>query len=172
MERHAAPPPGNVLSPEQRAVLAALVETVLPGGADPVDLAGRIDAMLTSGIGDGWRSADLPADAEAWTSGLDTLDRLAGGFADQTSADRDQLLHAVNDASRSADGAMFDAGQMRLWFAEARAEIARQWMALPATMARIGYDGFAVGGDGPRKQGYRRTAADTIEDWQTLETPS
>ena len=61
--------------------------------------------------------------------------------------------------------------QMRLWFAEARAEIARQWMALPATMARIGYDGFAIGGDGPRMHGYVRAAADTIEPWQQPARP-
>ena len=58
--------------------------------------------------------------------------------------------------------------QMQLWFAEACGEIARQWMALPQTMARIGYDGFAIGGDGARKQGYVRAAADTIEPWQQL----
>ncbi|WP_277978977.1 alpha/beta hydrolase [Sphingomonas phyllosphaerae] len=169
-ERHAAPPPGKVLSPPQRAVLAALIQMVLPGAADPVDLAARIDAMLTGGIGDGWRSAELPADAEGWTSGLDTLDRLAGGFADAAPPDREKCLRSIADGTGDAQGGGLDPRQMRLWFAEARAEIARQWMALPATMARIGYDGFAVGGDGPYKQGYRLTAADTIEDWQRLET--
>ena len=39
-------------------------------------------------------------------------------------------------------------------------------MAQPATMAAIGYDGFAIGGDGPRKQGYTRTGADDPEAWQ------
>jgi hypothetical protein len=39
-------------------------------------------------------------------------------------------------------------------------------MALPRTMARIGYDGFAVGGDDQRKQGYVRTGADDPEPWQ------
>jgi len=33
-------------------------------------------------------------------------------------------------------------------------------------MAAIGYDGFAVGDDGPSKQGYTRTAADETERWQ------
>jgi hypothetical protein len=56
--------------------------------------------------------------------------------------------------------------QMALWFQDVRAEIVRQWMASPAAMAAIGYDGFAVGGDGPRKQGYARTAANDAERWQ------
>jgi hypothetical protein len=55
---------------------------------------------------------------------------------------------------------------MTLWFQDVRAEIARQWIATPAAMAAIGYDGFAVGGDGPRKQGYSRTAANDLEHWQ------
>jgi hypothetical protein len=56
---------------------------------------------------------------------------------------------------------------MALWFEDVRAETARVWMSLPATMAAIGYDGFATGGDGPRKQGYVRTRADDLETWQT-----
>jgi hypothetical protein len=40
------------------------------------------------------------------------------------------------------------------------------WLAHPATMARVGYDGFAIGGDGVRKQGYALTAADEREGWE------
>jgi len=55
---------------------------------------------------------------------------------------------------------------MKLWFEDVRAEVVRVWMSLPTTMAEIGYDGFAVGGDAHRKQGYIRTAADDLEPWQ------
>jgi hypothetical protein len=55
---------------------------------------------------------------------------------------------------------------MTLWFEDVRAETVRVWMSLPATMAAIGYDGFAVGGDGRRKQGYTRTSAGDREAWQ------
>lgn len=58
---------------------------------------------------------------------------------------------------------------MALWFQDVRAEVVRQWAALPSTMAAIGYDGFAVGGDGPRNQGYHRTGANDVEAWQTLQ---
>ncbi|SUJ24341.1 Uncharacterised protein [Sphingomonas paucimobilis] len=57
---------------------------------------------------------------------------------------------------------------MALWFQDVRAEVVRQWVSLPSTMAAIGYDGFAVGGDGPRKQGYSRTAANDVEAWQKI----
>ena len=179
--RHGPPTADGILTEPQRATLAALVETVLPGAADPVDLTRRIDAMLADGRGDGWRCAELPADGACWAAALDTLETVAGdttagdahvtGFRRLDRPARDRLLRDI-----ASDDAMVTSGpltraQMRLWFAEARAEIARQWMALPATMARIGYDGFAIGGDGPRMHGYVRAAADTIEPWQQPARP-
>ena len=35
-------------------------------------------------------------------------------------------------------------------------------------MAHIGFDGFANGGDGIRKQGFERLAADERESWEPL----
>ena len=160
--RHVGPVGDGLLSTRQVTVLAALVDAVLPGAVEPIELARRIDRMLADGAGDGWRCADLPPDGVSWQAGLDTLD--AAGFVAGDADARQRMLAQVADGAAQA-GAL-SAGQMRLWFAEARAEVARQWMALPATMARIGYDGFAVGGDGVRKQGYRLTDADRIEPWQ------
>lgn len=157
--RHAGPAGERILTEQQRHVLAALVETILPGVCDGRDLAHRIDAVLASGQGDGWRLADLPADRSAWATALDALGER--GFVNLDAEGRAARLRVSAE-----EGGSLTAAQMQLWFAEARAEIARQWMALPATMALIGYDGFAVGGDGDRKQGYRLTAADTIEPWQ------
>jgi pimeloyl-ACP methyl ester carboxylesterase len=164
--RHAAPPAITVLSDRQAATLTALVAAVLPGAGDPGDLARRIDAMLAAGQGDGWRCADLPADGACWPAALETLETMAGGFANADPAARDRCLGNIAAAKPAATNGTLSPDQMRLWFAEARAEIARQWMALPATMTRIGYDGFAVGGDGPRKQGYVLATADTLEPWQ------
>ena len=42
----------------------------------------------------------------------------------------------------------------------------RGWLSSPQGMSRIGYDGFANGGDGPRKQGYHRTGANDPEAWE------
>ncbi|RTL16586.1 MAG: alpha/beta hydrolase [Sphingomonadaceae bacterium] len=164
--RHAAPGPITLLSERQAATLAALIETVLPGAGDPGELARRIDAMLAAGQCDGWRCAELPADATCWPAALDTLDAMAGGFADADPAGRERCLSSLAVGEAAEAGGTLSPHQMQLWFAEARGEIARQWMALPATMARIGYDGFAIGGDGPSKQGYVRAAADTLEPWQ------
>ena len=57
---------------------------------------------------------------------------------------------------------------MTHWFEDLRADLVRLWVAHPATMARIGFDGFANGGDGTRKQGFERLAAGERESWEPL----
>lgn len=70
----------TALSARQIAVLDTVARLLVPLGAldDAVDLAGRLDADLMRGTGDGWRYAALPADREALGLGLDRLD--ADGF--------------------------------------------------------------------------------------------
>ncbi|WP_294322208.1 alpha/beta hydrolase [uncultured Sphingomonas sp.] len=148
-------------------LVAALVAQILPDCGADHDLARRV-GVAVQGPGDGWRFADLPPDPVAWQRGLATLDRITGGFAGQPDdAQRDWLQRIdAAEAGIADDPDHLSPAQMALWFADVRAEIVRQWMATPAAMAAIGYDGFAVGGDGPRRQGYTRTAADDIERWQ------
>lgn len=154
----------QIVSVSQLATLRALVDRVLPQSR--IDLAARIDAHLAAGGGDGWRFAALPVDAEAYRLGLDTLDGLADRqFAALKDEDRDALLHRIEAADWSADTPLTP-DQMTLWFEDVRADAVRIWLAHPASMARIGYDGFANGGDGVRKQGYALTAADERERWE------
>jgi pimeloyl-ACP methyl ester carboxylesterase len=154
---------------DERATAAALVARILPGCGDACDLADRILSGVAEGAGDGWRFAVLPPDAEAWRRGLATLDTVTGGFATLPPAVQTTWLDriAAGEVGTADDPARLAPDQMALWFEDVRAETARVWMSLPATMAAIGYDGFATGGDGPRKQGYVRTRADDLETWQT-----
>ncbi|KQM27371.1 MULTISPECIES: alpha/beta fold hydrolase [unclassified Sphingomonas] len=154
-------------SDSELLLVAALIAQVLPDRGADHDLARRV-GVAVHGSGDGWRFAELPADPVAWARGLATLDRIAGSFAGlPADAQRDWLQRIDGgEAGIADDPDHLSPAQMALWFADVRAEIVRQWMATPAAMAAIGYDGFAVGGDGPRKQGYTRTAADDIEQWQ------
>ncbi|WP_010216094.1 alpha/beta hydrolase [Sphingomonas sp. PAMC 26621] len=164
-------PPSSDLSSwtdDHVATMAALVGQILPDcGADRA-LADRILAGIAEGPGDGWRFAALPADRAAWTRGLATLAAFEGGFATAPGTAQAALLECIDagETGIAEDDSKLTAEQMRLWFEDVRAETARVWMSLPATMAAIGYDGFANGGDGPRKQGYTRTAADDLETWQ------
>ncbi|MFK3891278.1 alpha/beta fold hydrolase [Sphingomonas sp. NPDC079357] len=150
-------------SAAQLEAVTALVAQVLPDlGADRA-LATRVGATV-HGPGDGWRFADLPPDPDAWAHGLASLDALTGGFAALTAPEQQDWLTRIDAGQAGTD--LLSPAQMTLWFQDVRAEIVRQWMATPAAMAAIGYDGFAVGGDGPRKQGFVRTAANDIEQWQ------
>ncbi len=154
----------KVVTMQQLETLRALVDRVIPQHG--IDLAARIDTQLATGEGDGWRFAALPVDADAYRAGLDTLDALAdGAFATLAGKDRDVLLHKVEVADWSAATSLTPE-QMTLWFEDVRADAVRLWLAHPATMARVGYDGFATGGDGVRKQGYALTAADEREGWE------
>ena len=151
----------------QLDTVCALIAQVLPDVGLDRALARRV-GQAVHGAGDGWRFADLPADAEAWARGLATLDALTAGFAALSAAGRADWLTRIDAGKAGIDGeaGCLSPAQMTLWFQDVRAEIVRQWIATPAAMAAIGYDGFAVGGDGPRKQGYTRTAADDLERWQ------
>ncbi|KQU53270.1 hypothetical protein ASG67_09265 [Sphingomonas sp. Leaf339] len=159
----------QVLSNWQLATLRAVMTRVIPQEDGAIDLAARIDARLHAGEGDGWRFADLPADADAYRAGLDTLDRAAGdgGFAGLDDERRDALLMRIEDGDcPAAPDAPLSPAQMALWFEDVRADGVRIWLAHPATMARIGYDGIASGGDGWRKQGFAKTRADDPEHWE------
>ncbi|MCC8539477.1 alpha/beta fold hydrolase [Xanthomonas axonopodis pv. poinsettiicola] len=169
LARHAGPPATaeGVLNPRQLEVLAAVVARVLDGEGDARQIARHIDVQLAAGTGDGWRHADLPADRLALPLGLEVLDALAGGFAEQSVAAQERWLQDIAHAAigdTSAHG--LDARQLAHWFEDVRAETIRIWTSLPATMAALGYDGFAVGHVDNGSVGYEETAADRQEPWQ------
>lgn len=169
LSRHAGPPATaqGVLSQHQLELLSAVVTRVLDGASDAREIARRIDIQLAEGAGDGWRHAALPPDRLAVPLGLDTLDALSNGFAGLPAGTQDRWLREVSQSTAvdpSAQG--LDAAQLAHWFEDVRAEAARIWISLPATMAAMGYDGFAVGGAGIDSAGYQQTAADQQEAWQ------
>ncbi|KIC59060.1 hypothetical protein RM53_07765 [Brevundimonas nasdae] len=166
LDRHFGPAPTDdgVLNLTQRAVLSAMIARILPDAGDPNDLARRLDVGLASGQGDGWRFAVLPSDAEAWRRGLDEIAAMAPKFATLAPDRQDDILRAISQGEWPKPGGL-SADAMKLWFEDVVSEAARLWMSLPATWARIGYDGFATGGEG-RYQGYDQTAADRAEPWR------
>jgi pimeloyl-ACP methyl ester carboxylesterase len=157
----------RALSPAQRALLTGLLGRIIPQRGTRIDLAARIDAGLAAGGGDGWRFAELPPDAEAWRRGLDTV--LAGvpDFAALDDAGKDAAIDriAAGRVASDADGRLSSA-QMVLWFQDVQAEAVRTFLSHPAAQAWLRYDGFADGGDGPRKQGFATTHAGEWEAWQ------
>ncbi len=164
------------MSVEQLAVLRAAIDRVLPQPAGPrIDLAARLDRLLASGTGDGWRYDLLPPDAQACRAGLRTLDQQARAsygqhFAGLDGEAQDALLEraAAGSLGAEADPELLDAAQMRLWFEDLRAEAVKAYVAHPATLARLGYGGIGYGGDGPGKSGFTRIGAGEREDWEPL----
>ncbi|MCJ1695729.1 gluconate 2-dehydrogenase subunit 3 family protein [Rathayibacter caricis] len=154
---HYAP---RVLTPSQLATLRAIADRVVPQEGGRIDLAARVDAQLADGQGDGWRNAALPADPIAYGLGLDSLD----GFAALAPSEQDDRLSAVADGS-AATGVLTPE-QLTAWFEDCRVDLVRQWLAHPASMARVGYDGYASGGDTLPLAGFHSLGADQREDWE------
>jgi hypothetical protein len=173
LDRLRPPAHAAIWTAENRTTATALVAQILPDADGAAILANRILSGIADGTGDGWRFAILPPDREAWQRGFATM--AAYGFASLDLGAQTRLLERVADGEvgNREDEAQLSPEQMALWFEDVRAETVRIWMSLPTTMAAIGYDGFAVGGDGRRKQGYTRTGADDLEAWQpTVERAS
>lgn len=132
------------LSPEQLATLDAITRRLLPqDDTNRVDLAGAIDRALSAGTGDGWRHAELPPDLQAYERGLACIDALAHerhahAFADLEPAQQDSVLRDVSEGR--ADGRGF---AMAKWFGDLLATATEAYMAHPATLERMGYDGMA-----------------------------
>lgn len=146
----------RALDPAALTTLRAVVAQILPG--TPIDFAARLDTALAEGQGDGWRQADLPPDLQAMQAALATLDHLAQGFADQNAQTQHALLEqaAAGTAAPSLAGRamnavtghpLLNAAQLKNWFLDLTATLARHYTAHPATLASMGYSGIAIGGD-------------------------
>ncbi len=189
---------GAAMSAARFATLRLVVDRMVPqAGGARIDLAARVDAVLASGVGDGWRMAGMPPDAEACAAGLDTLEAVArrttggAGFAGLADAAQDAMLGRVAAGTLDAGGDVggvadkrngaadvggaggsgagpLDATRMRLWFEEVRSMAVRAYVAHPATLARMGYSGIGYGGDAARLEGFVRLGIGAREDWEPV----
>ena len=129
-------------------LLAAVCARLVPqDDREPlVDVAGTIHARLATGIGDGWRYADLPPDDAAWRRGLDGIDETAramfgGGFTGLPSDDRDTVLRAVQAGSPA--GEAWRALPAARFFEMLLAAVVETFYAHPLAQEEIGYAGMA-----------------------------
>lgn len=161
----------RILTPDALQTLRAVAARVVPQVGPAIDLAARLDAQLAAGSGDGWRNADLPEDGQAYALALASL----AGFEALTTSEQDARLRVVAEgsglsspaqSSAATSSVALSADQLKSWFEDARSDLARLWLAHPASLARAGYDGFAAGGDGVRKQGFQILSAGGREQWE------
>lgn len=114
--------------------LRALAVRLLPHDPAEMDLTGTVDRRLHSGVGDGWRYADLPPDGEAYR---ELLAALPSGFETLDGNAQDAAIHAVQSSHPHA-------------FEDLLAELTEAFMAHPLTQYRFGYAGFADAPEWPQ----------------------
>ena len=137
----APPSPPRALDASAFTTLSAVAARLAPLGElqARADLAGRLDAQLAGGPGDGWRYADAPPDAEAMRAGLAALDAHAGpgGFAALAPERQDALL---TEAQEGGEGWPPFVGR---WFEDLLSSLCHLAYAHPLVQLDIGYDGMA-----------------------------
>ncbi|MFE1664938.1 alpha/beta fold hydrolase [Microbacterium sp. P02] len=155
----------QVLTPAAMSALRALADVVVPQPDGPrIDLAARVDAQLHRGEGDGWRVADMPPDPEAYRSGLDAI---ASAMEGDMGKRRAAVRSILDESFTPPKG--WTGQQLSAWFEDARVDLVRQWMAHPATMAHIGYDGFATGGTVLPLRGFSDLRQGARDAWEPTE---
>lgn len=143
------------------ALLRGLADVLVPQHpSPPIDLAARLDAQYARGEGDGWRFAELPPDPEALRAGLATLRPLWPADPAQQEALVGRLVAAGEPGT-----VPFDADELAAWLEDVRVDLVRLWLAHPASMARVGYDGFATGGVVIPLRGFDAPAS-RREEWE------
>lgn len=133
----------QALIPAEFLTLKHVLDEVIPQAEPKIDLAVRIDKLLTDAQGDGWRYATLPSDLEAYQSGLSLLNefalKLKGVPFSQLATDgKHSLLDAV--ASRRLRSPKLD---LVRWFEDLRANAVQIYVSHPHTLMGMGYSGIA-----------------------------
>jgi hypothetical protein len=140
----------RALSLAQLTMLRTLADRLVPQPESPrIDLAARVDDDLAIGRSDGWRNVGQPSDVAAYRLALDDLAAL---WPADDRAEQDALIDGIisgglNEYESEALGDSAWSGTMRQhWFDDVRTDLTRVWLSHPASMARVGYDGFATSG--------------------------
>lgn len=124
---------GGELEPHLRALL----ERLLPGVSETIDLVGFVDANAEHSLGRGDRSPGLPPVAELYRQGLEALARVR--FASLPEAEQDALVGRLRrgeaDDELGIQGAEFAGRLLVLALAG--------YLAHPDTWERIGFNGPA-----------------------------
>lgn len=152
----------EVLSPRQLQVLRILADFVVPQSGPCIDLAARVDAQLARGEGDGWRPDGQPPDPDAYRIALD----LCAGIVDLDHDGQRTFVADLVDGEAHCGSAGFGDASLTSWFEDARVDLTRQWVGHPATLARIGFDGFATGSLDVAARGFVQLAIGRREAWE------
>lgn len=150
-------------------ILLALCARILPqpSGRPPIPTASLLDAALFENQTQGFRSGDLPYDAEAWRRGLAALEAEAQqafgkGFDELEPASQDALLIRAQNGDLT-DPAWGGMGSARFFANRVLADIPAAYYSHPTAWSEIGFGGPAS----PR--GYVRMALNRRDPWEAIE---
>ena len=133
---------------DRLATLVAVCARLMPqpDRYAPIDVAGLLHARLATGIGDGWRYADLPPEAAAWRHGLDGIDETAmamfgANFTGLSAGPQDAVLCAVQAGDPA--GTIWRALPAARFFEVLLTGAVEVYYAHPWAQEEIGYAGMA-----------------------------
>ena len=162
-------PPRRFLTPEEWALLEAIVTGLIPqpDREMPVPITPWIDEMLAENRGEGFRYEGMPSLRETWRRGLSAMEAEAArehgsGFAALTADLQDSVLANVQNGD--VDPALWTGLSASRFFTHVLLKtVAGIYYAHPAAWSEIGFGGPAS----PR--GYVRMGADRRDPWEAVE---
>ncbi|HSR11673.1 MAG TPA: gluconate 2-dehydrogenase subunit 3 family protein [Thermodesulfobacteriota bacterium] len=164
-------PPFRHFGPDQRAVLEALCERVIPQSDKPPDrrvpIAPWIDQMAMSNVEEGFRFDDMPPNHLAWERGLEGLNQTAEemfgrSFCLLGGAEQDRVLEEIRGGNPPGD-VWKTMPASRWWKHIAVRQISGIYYSHPFAWDEIGFGGPAY----PR--GYLALNFGQPEPWESPE---
>jgi len=153
--------------PTTFALLDAVSKLLVPQPPhlQPVDLAARLDAVLLTGVGKGWRYDRLPPDKEAFALGLQGVEEAAmllfdRGFIILAASEQIAVLTAVQN--ELAPGTIWQRLPAKRFFEELLAALVELYYAHPFGQEAIGVVAMAD------KQGWQQIGLDALETHEPL----
>ncbi len=157
----------QTVSHAQFATLDAIVQLLIPqdNAEEPVDIAAAFDRGRSMQKGDGWRYANMPPDDVALGIGLASVESTAQfehacPFHELDAGQQTALLHRIQ-----LGAVMWTQIDAKRWFEDLLAEVTEIYVALPSTLAAIGFSGIAFL---PR---WPEVGLDTARSWEPVSIP-
>ena len=144
----ASPHQPTFFTADEFTLLVAICDRLIPQdeGLQRIDIAGGIDKRLTEQKSDGWRYDVMPADEDAYKSGLKGMEESAQllfehSFVELSYEQQDEILKAVQTSK--APGKTWQAIPAGRFFEELLAESVENYYSHPLAQEEIGYVGMA-----------------------------